>query len=132
MKARPKIVVVATLVAIVGSLAAGAANAEPKNQRPFTRPVDARTLNQGVREGSLVGVAPMPEAKNELPFTRTAGVRGVSSADDGSGSTFATAGGDSGGIDLTLVGWGSIAVLTLGGGAAVALSSMRLPPGSRA
>ena len=33
--------------------AAGAANAEPKNQRPFTRPVDARTLNEGVREGTV-------------------------------------------------------------------------------
>jgi hypothetical protein len=131
MQARSKIVVAATLVAVVGSLTAGAANAEPKNQRPFTRPVEARTLNAGVRAGTAVEVAPMPEAKNELPFTRTAGVRGVSSADGGAGITFAT-GGDPNGIDWTLVGWGSVAFLTVAGGTAVALTSRRLPPRSRA
>lgn len=132
MKVHPKIVAAATLVALIGAAAVGTANAEPKNQRPFTRPVDARTLNEGVREGTVVGVAPMPEAKNELPFTRSAGLRGVSSADNGSGSTFVSAGGDSGGVDWTLVGWGSIALLTLAGGTAVALTSRRLPPHSRA
>lgn len=127
-----KIVVLATLVALVGAFAAGAAKAEPKNERPFTRPVDARIFGQAVRAGSTLDVAPVPEAKNEPPFTTRAGIRGESSSSGSSAGTIARAGADSGGIDWPLVGLGFVAAVTLAGGTAVALSSRRLTPRSQA
>jgi hypothetical protein len=132
MSAHSKLVILATLVALVSAIAAGAANAEPKNQWPFIRPAGARALDQTARLSVALGVAPTPEAKNEMPFIRRIGARGTSAAGQGSGVAFAAAGGDSGGVDWTLVGWGLIAAVTVAGGTAVALSSMRLPPRSRA
>jgi hypothetical protein len=67
MSVAKKILVLAGLVAVIGCLA-GPANAEPKNQWPFTRPVESRGLAQTVN--SMVDSGPRPEAKNELPFTR--------------------------------------------------------------
>ena len=129
MTATRKIIVLATLVAIVSALAAGAANAEPKNQAPFTRPVGVLVLGQDVRNAAALDVAPTGEAKNELPFTRRIGSQG-----SGGGATGAVArsGGGSGGIDWPLAGWVLAAGLTFAGGTAVALSSRRLPPHSRA
>ena len=127
-----KIVVLATLVALVSAIAADAAKAEPKNEWPFTRPVDSRILGQAVRAGSVLDVAPAPEAKNEPPFTNRAGVRGESSTSGGSTGAFAVGGADSGGLDWPLVGWGFVASVTVAGGIAVALSSRRLSPRSQA
>jgi hypothetical protein len=132
MYASRKIVVLATLVALVSAVAAGAANAEPKNQWPFTRPVDARILGQSVRAGSTLDVAPVPEAKNEPPFTDRVGIRVESSGVGATTGTIAAGGGHSGGIDWPLVGLGFVAAVTLAGGSAVALSSRRLSPRSQA
>jgi hypothetical protein len=132
MSASRKIVVLATLVAFVSAVAAGAANAEPKNVWPFTRPADSRVLGQAVRVSAAVDVAPVPEAKNQLPFTRRMAREGASASTGNSIGTLAGSGGDSGGVDWALVGWGFAAALTLAGGTAVALSSRRLPPHSRA
>jgi hypothetical protein len=133
MYASRRIVVLATLVALVSALAAGTASAERKNQWPFTRPVDSRTLGQAVRAGSTLDVAPVPEAKNELPFTNWVGVRATSSSNAGStAGALGAGGGDSGGIDWALIGLGFVAAVTLAGGTVVALSSRRLSPRSQA
>ncbi len=131
MDASRRIVVLATLVAVVGAFVAGAANAEPKNMSPFTRPVDARVLVQVVRTASATDLAPVPEAKNELPFTRVVGTATGSTSTGGTNGTFALGGGSSGGVDWALVGWVLAAAVTVGGGTAVALSHARLSPRTR-
>jgi hypothetical protein len=131
MHASRKIVVLATLVALVSAMAAGAANAEPKNGWPFTRPVDSHTLGHTVRAGATLDVAPVPEAKNEPPFTNHVGIRGESSGVGATGA-IAAGSGDSGGIDWPLVGLGFVAAITVAGGTGVALSSTRLSPRSQA
>ena len=62
------------ILALIGLLVAlgtivGTANAEPKNEWPFTRPIRTHTLHQSIRHQAADIVA-TPEAKNELPFTR--------------------------------------------------------------
>ena len=130
MSAAPRIVVLATLVALVAVVAAGIASADPKNQYPFTRPVGTRVLGVDVvRAVAYPDLAPTPEAKNELPFTKqmdtTAAAVGTPTR-RGAGAVFAAGGGSPGGLDWALVGWGLAAVLTVAGGSAVALAHARL------
>jgi len=56
---------------IGATLFATSAAAEPKNQWPFTRPIDSRILAQDVVKRSAT-VPPVGEAKNEPPFTNPA------------------------------------------------------------
>jgi hypothetical protein len=49
---------------------AATASGEPKNQRPLTRPVAARTT-QSAQHKLQANPAIQGEPKNELPFTRT-------------------------------------------------------------
>jgi hypothetical protein len=105
-----RIVILSSLVALLSTMIAGAASAEPKNQWPFTRPATSRVLTQAATNG-LVDSAPMPEPKNEWPFTRIVGTRATSSA----GAATVSNGG-SGGIDWPLAGWASLVAVTLVGG----------------
>ena len=126
MPALRRILVLATFVAVLGAVVAGAANAEPKNQWPFTRPVDSRSLSQSATNG-IVDPAPRPESKNELPFTRRVDAGGTSSG----GAVTPTAAGGSGGIDWPLAAWGSLVAITLIGGAFVLLHGTRLTTRNR-
>lgn len=107
MSAPRRIVILSTVAALLSALIAGAANAEPKNQWPFTRAATSRDLTQAPRSGA-VDSAPMGEPKNQWPFTRIVGTRAPSSA----GAATVSAGG-SGGIDWPLIGWGSLVAITL-------------------
>jgi hypothetical protein len=67
------------LVAITAGVLAlpVSAGAEPKNQWPFTRPANPRTLSAAVLQPA---VQVHGESKNQLPFTRVVGGRAVSNA----------------------------------------------------
>jgi hypothetical protein len=104
------------VVSIAAGLMAGAASAEPKNQPPFTRPIDARSLTQGVQHQQTIDLPARPEAKNEWPFTRPMGTA--------TGSSSVTPSAASGGIDWTLTGWGALVAVTFVGGG-VAVSQLR-------
>lgn len=93
--------VVAVVVSAVVAQAA-LAGGEPKNEWPFTRPVEARAVQFAA--GSTVAQARVAgEAKNELPFTRS--VSAIVGKDAGSDSGFSwldAALGLVSGISLTL------------------------------
>ena len=145
MFAPRRIVIFSTVVAVFSALVAGAANAEPKNEWPFTRPTSSRILTQAASSG-VVDATPMPEPKNELPFTRLVGGRGLSTAGTSGGGADVTpmpepknelpftrfVGGrglsarsaprsssGAGGTDWPLVGWGLLVAITLVAGALV-------------
>lgn len=126
MPALHRVLVVATSVALLSAVVAGAANAEPKNQWPFTRPVDSRVLSQSptIR---IVSPAPRPEPKNELPFTRLVDTSGAASG----GAGAPTGGRGSSGIDWPLAGWASLVAISLVGGVFVLLRGARVTTPSR-
>lgn len=126
MPALHRVLVVATSVAMLSAVVAGAANAEPKNQWPFTRSTDSRALTQS-RTVRIVDPAPMPEPKNELPFTRRVDTGGAASGDVAT----PTAGGGSSGIDWPLAGWASLVAISLVGGAFVLVREARVTTRSR-
>jgi hypothetical protein len=113
MFAPRRILALAGLAVVIGVLA-GSANAEPKNQWPFTRTADTR-FAQSV--GRSVAVPPRPEAKNELPFTRV--IAAPAKSQRHGSAAFAAAGGESSGIDWPLVAWLAVAATILTGGALV-------------
>ena len=55
-------------VVLATAILASTAGAEPKNQWPFTRPLDNRILAQAVTSGASLTM-PVGESKNEAPFT---------------------------------------------------------------
>lgn len=57
-----------TTALLTAAIIAAAAGAEPKNQWPFTRPLDNRILAQVVNSGASLAM-PVGESKNEAPFT---------------------------------------------------------------
>jgi hypothetical protein len=120
MFAPRRILALAGLAIVIGVLA-GVANAEPKNQWPFTRTADTR-FAQSV--GRPVAVPPRPEAKNEPPFTRVV-VATTNSRRQGSAG-LAAASGNPGGIDWPLAAWVAVAAAMLTGGAVVFLRSARI------
>ena len=121
MFAPRRILALAGMAIVIGVLA-GVANAEPKNQWPFTRTADARVLAQSV--GRSVAVPPRPEAKNEPPFTRVV-VATTNSQRHGSAG-LSVASGDSSGIDWPLAAWVAVAAAILTGGTVVVLRSARI------
>ena len=56
------------IVVLATAIFASAAGAEPKNQWPFTRPLDNRILAQAVNSGASLPM-PIGEPKNEALFT---------------------------------------------------------------
>ena len=125
MFAGRRILALAGLAVVIGVLA-GVANAEPKNQWPFTRTADPRALAQSAGR-SIDVAAPRPEAKNELPFTRFVGtVATTKSGRHGASAPLTLSGGGAGGIDGRLMAWTAAAAAILTGGALVFLRSMRL------
>ena len=124
MFAGRRILALAGLAVVIGVLA-GVANAEPKNQWPFTRtrrPAGARPVGWPVDRRR----APRPEAKNELPFTRFVGTVATTKSDRHGASALTLSGGGAGGIDGRLMAWIAVAAAILTGGALVFLRSMRL------
>jgi hypothetical protein len=120
MFAPRRILALAGLAVVIGVLA-GVANAEPKNQWPFTRTAADTRFAQSV--GRSVAVPPRPEAKNEPPFTRVV-VATTKSQRHGSAG-LAVVSGNSGGIDWPLVAWLAVAATMLTGGALVFFRSTR-------
>jgi hypothetical protein len=120
MFASRRILVLAGLAVVIGALA-GPANAEPKNQWPFTRTADTRFAQSA---GRSVAAPPRPEAKNEPPFTRVV-IATTKSQRHGSAG-LAVAGGNSGGIDWPLAAWVAVAAAMLTGGTVVFLRSTRI------
>ena len=116
MFAPRRILALAGLAVVIGALA-GPANAEPKNQWPFTRTADTR-FAQSV--GWSVAAPPRPEAKNEPPFTRVVVATTNTGRRHGSAG-LAVAGGNSGGIDWPLAAWVAVAAAMLTGGTVVFL-----------
>lgn len=123
MPALHRVLVVATSVAMLSAVVAGAANAEPKNQWPFTRSTDSRALTQS-RTIRIVDPAPRPEPKNELPFTRRVDTSGAASGDVATPRA-------GGGIDWPLAGWASLVAISLAGGAFVLVREARVTTRSR-
>lgn len=103
---------------LIAAVFAGAASAEPKNQAPFTRPIDARSVATGI-----VDVAPVPEAKNLMPFTRQV-VTDVEARPEAKNelpftrpvAADATSSASPNGIDWTLTVWVVLAAIALAGG----------------
>ena len=122
MFAGRRILALAGLAVVIGVLA-GEANAEPKNQWPFTRTADPRAPAQSA--GRSIDVAPRPEAKNELPFTRFVGTAGTTKGDSHGASALTLSGGGAGGMDRPLIAWIAVATAILTGGALVFLRSSR-------
>jgi hypothetical protein len=121
MFAPRRILALAGLAVTIGVLA-GSANAEPKNQWPFTRPVASRGLSQNFSRPAA-DPGPRPEAKNELPFTRAVVV--TTNGQRHGSAALAVPGGNSGGIDWPLAAWVVVAATILTGGAVVFLRSTR-------
>jgi len=122
MFAPRRILALAGLAIAIGVLA-GVANAEPKNQWPFTRAADTR-FAQSV--GRSIAVPPRPEAKNEPPFTRFVGTVATTKSSRHGASGLTLSGGGAGGIDWPLMAWIAVAATILTGGALVFLRSTRL------
>jgi hypothetical protein len=98
---------------LIAAVFAGAANAEPKNQAPFTRSLspaiadvapspEAKNITPFTRH-VVTDVEARPEAKNQLPFARPLGADATSSA-------------PSNGIDWTLTAWVVLTAIALAGG----------------
>jgi hypothetical protein len=103
---------------LIAAVFAGAASAEPKNQAPFTRPVDARSIAP-----SIVDTAPRPEAKNLMPFTRQVVTDSEARPEAKNQLPFtrqvgadATSGASSSGIDWALTAWVALVAIALAGG----------------
>jgi hypothetical protein len=71
------VAVIVTAVVAQAALAGG----EPKNEWPFTRPVQARAVQSAYAAESTARIA--AEAKNELPFTRRLAVTQTASVGSG-------------------------------------------------
>jgi hypothetical protein len=72
-----------TAVAFAGAAIlaqAALAGGEPKNQWPFTRPVDTRTTQAAIHNSSTTSPIILGEAKNDWPFTRAVEARRVQAA----------------------------------------------------
>jgi hypothetical protein len=70
MKTTTSIRIVTATLILAGSLVPVAlAGGEPKNEWPFTRPVNDRALSQAQSSRAQIRVG-VGETKNELPFTR--------------------------------------------------------------
>jgi hypothetical protein len=88
-----------------GAFAAG----EPKNQWPFTRPVQTRSAQAAAHTATSQEPAIRGERKNELPFTRPAAV--VIASDGASGFDWTSGGiGAIAGAGIALAGTGALLV----------------------
>ena len=101
-----------TIVSLAGAAVLGQpalAGGEPKNQWPFTRPVEARSAQAATHSTARTEPAIQGEAKNSLPFTRPATIVVASSGSDGFDWT-AGAIGAGAGLGLALAGTGAVLV----------------------
>jgi hypothetical protein len=96
----------AVVAVVVAALAPSAlAGGEPKNERPFTRPVQTRFFAEAFVAAAERGLSVQGEPKNELPFTRPITLAAGSSSgfDWRSGGVGVVAG-----IGISLVGAGVV------------------------
>ena len=115
MFASRRMLVLAGLAVVIGVLA-GVANAEPKNQWPFTRIADPRALAQSAGRSVDCAQAGGEERAAVHPLRRH---RCTTKGDRQGASALTLSGGGAGGIDGPLMAWIAVAATILTGGALV-------------